>query len=151
VEKATRGLTWTASEEETIEALDISSRFFLPLASHVQQDEPNVAVILNEPVELTNLRRKAISSSNLFVRRLCDVERAPGFLVRLKDPDAAANAFATKGLLRKLDGGRASLIEPLDEDVKRYRRWRVRTSLAKIISVLLFARLVWVFLDNFAR
>ena len=151
LEKEDRGLAWIASEDETVEALDATARFFLPLASHVQTDEPNVAVVLRRPVDLSELRRKPISSSDLYVRRLCDVDRAPGFLARVEDPGAVRRAFEERGLLGKLAGEQRSLIEPTEHDVKRLRRLWFRGLVARVVPVLIVARLVWELLETVAE
>jgi hypothetical protein len=117
----------------------------------VQSDEPNVAVVLRKPVDLTKVRHKPISSGDLYVRRLCDVEEAPGFFCRVKDPDAAAAAFEDRGLTGKLDGERAALLEASDEDVKRFKWWRFRLAFAQIVSVAVLVRFVWWFNDFIVR
>jgi membrane protein YdbS with pleckstrin-like domain len=149
LEKEKRGVTWVASDEETVEALDVTTRFFLPLASHVQADEPNVAVALSRPIDLRELRRKPISSRGLLVRRLCDVELARGFLARVKDPEAAAKVFGERGLLGKLGGEQERLIDPTEDDGKRFRRWRLRMLVGRVLTVVVAARLIWSFIDGF--
>lgn len=65
----------------------------LPLVSHVVTDVPNVAVAFREPVDLTAIRRKPISSRGPTVFRLSDVDVVRGFVARVEDPEAFARAF----------------------------------------------------------
>ncbi|HEX2296194.1 MAG TPA: hypothetical protein VHN37_12915, partial [Actinomycetota bacterium] len=71
----------------------------LPLASHVATDLPNVVVLFREPVDLTSIRRKPISSASGEVVRVCDVDYAMGFSARAVDPEAVARSFAGWRLL----------------------------------------------------
>lgn len=147
LEREQRGVAWIAGGGETVEALDATTRFMLPLASHVQSDEPNVAVVFRRPVDLRGLRDASICGADLAVRRLCDVEQAPGFLARVKDPEAVARAFGERRLLGKLTQEHEALLEPAEEDVKRYRSWRRRAVWARVVGPLLLARYLWDLLD----
>lgn len=143
LEKQNKGITWSASDEETIEALDFFSRLFLPLASHVVRDEPNVAVILRTPVDMRGLGRKPVSRSDPLVQRLCEVRFAEGFFVRLKDPEAAAKAFDRLALVDKLDEQHVPLIEPDEEDIERFRQYRLRRILFPVAGFMYLTLILW--------
>lgn len=146
LQKEHRGVTWVAPDDETAEALDITTRVLLPLASHVCTDEPNVAIVLRSPVDITGVRKKPISSGDLLVRRLCDVTQTRGFLARVQNPDAVSQAFAERCLLGKLSRDQDDLVEPSDADVKRVRRFRVVNLLWRVAALVWTLDALWRFL-----
>lgn len=143
LEKEQAGVTWIASDDETVEVLHETTRLLLPLASHVYTDEPNVAVVFRSVVDVTEVRKKPISSGHPLVRRLCDVDQTRGFLARVEDPDPVARAFAQQNLLGKLSRDQEDLAEPTDADVTRVRRFRTFVFLWRIAAVVGVLDAVW--------
>ncbi len=148
VERESRGVSWVASDDETVEVLDTATRIMLPLASHVRTDEPNVAFVFRGPVDVTALRRGSPERGAFAVRRLNDVDRARGFLARVRDPAAVARAFGDLGLVGNLSRDHQDLIEPEDEDVERLARVRRSAILGRVVTALFVARFVWLIADR---
>lgn len=97
---------------------------------------------------MTAAGRRSANRAALDVRRLNDVERAPGFLARVQDPAAVARAFGELGLAGKLSRDHEDLIEPEEEDLQRFARFERSVLLGRLVAAYFIARFLWMVLDG---
>lgn len=116
-----KGITWDAGDDDTSAALDEITRFLLPYIGTDESIAPNVAVILERPLDVDAYRRWGwVDRDVRSPRRASDPK--PGFLLAVRDAPAFQAAIAAWGVARKLTDADADVLEPTESDVRRYRR-----------------------------
>lgn len=82
---------------------------------------PNVAILLDEPLDVTPYTRRTFLSGGVR-KRIGATRTTAGFLVAVRRPEALRSALEPTGLQRKLNSSDQDLLEPHEEDAGRLRR-----------------------------
>ncbi len=150
LEKEKKGIVWTASVDETAEVLDFHSRVMLPIASHIREEQPNVAVVLKEPVDVRSLRRKRAAGKNVLFLRLNDVDSTAGFFACVKDPQVFARVLESRGLLGRLSDEHVDLITPSPEDERRIGGALFARLVGGVLMIIFLVAKLWEALHNWS-
>lgn len=113
------------------------ARYLLP-GINAESVVPNLAVVLDVPIEVPPIRLRASLAPGLMPFRPPLWRRdLPGFFVRVVDIDAAARVFASWGVLRP---PRAEEVTVAAERAVRHRRIWVTLAVCVMVAVLVLTR-----------
>ncbi len=136
-------ITWTAGREENAAVTAELTRMLIPLLDRDPEVEPNLALVLREPIDVSKVRRSTFGFGG-FRKSLIATKRTRGFLVAVRDADAADAAFTDLGLRRKLDRADRELLTPQSEDLARFRRAHHVAAFSFAYLILAVAYQVWI-------
>lgn len=137
-------LKWNAPAEENLKATNELTRVLVPLVDRDVDLVPNVAIVLSEPIEVSDVIRRSPKSRS-FVKKIGSTGKTMGLLLAASNPADVESALGARDLVRKLDTRDARLLEFTYEDAKRIRRAERWLAFAIAYGVLVLASRVWEF------
>jgi hypothetical protein len=135
-------ISWTAGREENQAVTYELTRFLVPLVDRDDELSPNVALVLKNRLEFSKLKRSTFSTGGVR-KTLVGTKSTQGFLVAVKDPLLAQEAFKRAGVVRKLTSADRHLLEPQREDFRRLRRVQHVAAFGWAYLTLLIAERIW--------